>query len=61
MYSVCQLSDTVKKLLSTNVAIPVVADMKRGERKERRAGQQYFLSDIWAMWEWFGIYNFKLD
>lgn len=31
---VCHLSDTVKKPLSTNVAIPMVADRKRGEGRE---------------------------
>lgn len=54
VYGVCQLSDTVKKLLSTNVAIPMAADMKRGEREERRAGQRYFaqwyLSYMGVLW-----------
>lgn len=39
---VCQLSDTVKKPLLTKGVIPMVADMKRGEREEKRAGQHYF-------------------
>lgn len=37
-----QLTDTLKKTLSTKGAIPMTVGMKRGKREERRIGQQHF-------------------